>query len=374
MTFFPNQPKQQQAEYKKFLRVAGCLSNLFSDSLVPYLYYRIAEKIFCRSFCADDLSRSDVSADAKKGNLGIGLKTFLVGNSKTYQKVAEFNRDKSLYENLNAEKLVLKISELRNARINFTEKAYGLKESIYHCILRDKGKFLIFEEPMNKVDIDNIRNIKKNKSSISFQDGKDDYSFLISKSTLTKRFITKSILHKFDVEILEDPLAELEKLLNAKDLEFESKTRIKQTIFLPLYGRNHKVFEKSGLNQWNASGRPRDPNEVYIPIPAEIHRNFPDFFPDRDMPFLLKFPDGENVESKICQDGGKALMTKSNRKLGKLILRDGLKLKEGELATYDKLRLFGIDSVRVDKISDNQFEINFSATGSYDNFKENFNS
>src|SRR3989338_1116945 len=113
MIFFPNQPKQQQEEYKKFLKIAGCLSNIFSESLVPYLYYRIAEKIFCRSFNADDLSRSDVSADAKKDRLGIGLKTFLIGNSKTYQKVAEFNSDRALYENLNAEKLVLKIAELR---------------------------------------------------------------------------------------------------------------------------------------------------------------------------------------------------------------------------------------------------------------------
>jgi len=187
MIFFPNQPKQQQIEYKKFLKIAGCLSNLFSDSPVPYLYYRIAEKIFCKSFQAEDLSRSDVSVDAKKNKLGIGLKTFLVGNSKTYQKVAEFNSDRVLYENLSAEKLILKIAELRNARINFTEKAHGLENSIYHCVLRDKGKFLIFEEPMNKIEIGNIKNIKKNTGSISFQDGKNDYSFLVSKSTLTKR-------------------------------------------------------------------------------------------------------------------------------------------------------------------------------------------
>ncbi|PIS08331.1 NgoFVII family restriction endonuclease [Candidatus Wolfebacteria bacterium CG_4_10_14_0_8_um_filter_37_11] len=373
MIFFPNQPKQQQIEYKKFLKIAGCLSNLFSDSPIPYLYYRIAEKIFCKSFQAEDLSRSDVSADAKKDKLGIGLKTFLVGNSKTYQKVAEFNSDRALYENLNAEKLVLKIAELRNARINFTEKAHGLENSIYHCVLRDKGKFLIFEEPMNKIEIGSIKNIKKNTGSIFFQDGKNDYSFLVSKSTLTKRFVTENILHKFEVEILEDPLAELEKLLNIKGLEFESKTKIKQTVFLPLYGRNQTVFEKSGLNQWNAGGRPRDINEVYIPIPAEIHKNFPNFFPARDIPFFLKFPDGENVESKICQDGGKALMTKSNKKLGKLILRDGLNLKEGELVTYEKLQTIGIDSVRIDKISDDQFEINFSATGSYNDFKENLN-
>lgn len=372
MNFFIKQPEQQQMEYKKYLKIAGSLSNLFSDSFVPYLYYRIAEKIFCKSFLAEDLSRSDVSVDAKKDKLGIGLKTFLAGNLKTYQKVAEFNSDRILYEKLSAEKLVLKIAELRNARINFTEKAYGLENLIYHCILRDKGKFMIFEEPMDKVDIGNISNIKKNKGSISFQDGKNDYSFLFSKSTLTKRFITDSSLHKFDVEILEDPLSDLEKLLHLSDLEFESQAKIKETIFLPLYGRDYTVFERSGLNQWNAAGRPRDLNEVYIPVPAEINNNYPDFFPDRDTSFVLRLPNGKEMKSKICQDNRKALMSYSNKELGQWILRDVLGLKEGELLTYEKLQEIGVDSVRIDKISDSRFEINFSAIGSYERFKSNF--
>lgn len=372
MIFLPNQPEEQRMEYEKFLKIAGCLSNLFSDSPIPYLYYRIAEKVFCKSFHAEDLSRSDVSADAKKNKQGIGLKTFLIGNSKTYQKVAEFNSDRALYEKLSEESLVLKIAELRNARISFTEKAHGLENSIYHCVLRDRKKFLIFEEPMDKIEIENIKNIKKNKGSISFQDGKNDYSFLFSKSTLTKRFVTSSALHDFEIEILEDPLYELEKLLNAKEFKFESGPKIKQTIFLPLYGRNQTVFEKSGLNQWNAGGRPRDLNEVYIPIPAEIHHSFPRFFPDRDTSFALKLPDGRQMKSKICQDNGKALMSYSNKDLGQWILRDVLGLKDGELLTYEKLRIIGIDSVRIDKISDNQFEINFSETGSYEEFSKNF--
>jgi hypothetical protein len=171
---------------------------------------------------------------------------------------------------------------------------------------------------------------------------------------------------------LEDPLYELEKLLNAKEFKFESGPKIKQTIFLPLYGRNQTVFEKSGLNQWNAGGRPRDLNEVYIPIPAEIHHSFPRFFPDRDTSFALKLPDGRQMKSKICQDNGKALMSYSNKDLGQWILRDVLGLKDGELLTYEKLRIIGIDSVRIDKISDNQFEINFSETGSYEEFSKNF--
>ena len=88
---------------------------------------------------------------------------------------------------------------------------------------------------------------------------------------------------------------------------------------------------------------------------------------------MLKLPDGRQMQSKICQDNGKALMSYSNRELGQWILRDVLGLKEGELLTYDKLQAIGIDSVRIDKISNDQFEINFSATGSYDDFKENFN-
>lgn len=89
--FFETQTIKQKQKYQDFLKIAGCLSNLFSESEIPYLYYRVAEKIFCRAFEAEDLSRSDVSADAKKKFLGIGLKTFLVGNKKSFQKVAEFN-------------------------------------------------------------------------------------------------------------------------------------------------------------------------------------------------------------------------------------------------------------------------------------------
>ncbi len=85
----------------------------------------------------------------------------------------------------------------------------------------------------------------------------------------------------------------------------------------------------------------------------------------------MKFPDGEIVGAKICQENGKALMTRSNRKLGKLILRDGLKLKIGELATYEKLQLLGVDSVRIDKIDNNNFEINFSKNNSYEHFTNN---
>ena len=41
-----------------------------------------------------------------------------------------------------------------------------------------------------------------------------------------------------------------------------------------------------------------------------------------------------------------------------------------KLATYEKLQLLGVDSVRIDKITDLEFEINFSKNGSYEKFIE----
>ncbi len=368
--FFLEQTAKQKKEYEDFLKIAWSLSNLFSESTTPYLYYRVAEWVFCRAFGAEDLSRSDVSADAKKGTLWIGLKTFLIGNTNSFQKVAEFNSDKGLYSALTPQKMAIKIAELRNERIDFTKRAHGMDSAMYHCVVRDTGKFMIYEESMDLVKIENLRNVKLNKSSLIFDDGINEYSFLLSKNTLTKRFKTTPIIYDFDVKMLEDPLLELKGFINSLEL-WVGENKIIGTIFLPLYGKNNTVFEKSGLNQWNAGGRDRNPNEVYIPIPAEIHRQHPGFLPDRDTPFNLKLPNWRIMKSKVCQDGSKALMSYSNRELGEWILRDVLNLEEGELLTYKKLQTVWIDSVRIDKLSDWTFEINFANSGSYENFIEN---
>lgn len=67
----------------------------------------------------------------------------------------------------------------------------------------------------------------------------------MSKSTLTKRFLTKPTIFDFSVEILENPLEELHKIYSRNNLVFETKSKIQETIFLPLYGRDRFVFEKS---------------------------------------------------------------------------------------------------------------------------------
>jgi hypothetical protein len=367
--FYKNQPDLQKNNYEDYLKTVGSLSNLFSESAIPYLYYRLAEKVFCKAFEADDLSRSDVAIDAKKDGLGIGLKTFLLGNSKSFQKVAEFNADRHLYDLLPTAKKIKKIAELRNERVGFAERSHGLKSSIYHCVVRKEGKFLLYEEKMDYVNISKILITKETKSAIHFNDGNNHYSFSLSKSTLLKKFIVKNPSQEFKVDIFKDPLEEIQKLVKKSKLNKPQKI-YKDTVFLPLYGKDKTVFTSSGLNQWNAKGRKRNINETYIPVPALLHKLKPNFFPPRDTHFDLKFPDGTHMKAKICQQGGKALMSDPNSHLGEWILRKVLKFPEGKLLNYRKLEEIGIDSVRIDKINDGTFEINFSALDSYENWVE----
>ncbi len=368
--FYPNQSKQQKDKYKEYLQIVGSLSNLFSDSSTPYLYYRIAEKIFCKSFEAKDLSRGDVSFDAQKENLGIGLKTFLRTNNKSIQKIAEFNKNINDYKDLKDIDKIKKIAEFRNARINFTNNTYNIDKSIYHCIVRDKNKFYIYEEINNKIDIDAIKKIKKTNSSIFFDDGISEYSFSLSKSTLMKRFNTDSFIDEFDINIIIDPLEKLNCILDNQN--YIVGENIIDTVYLPLYGRDKKVQERSGLNQWNAKdrsrGKPRNPNEVYIPIPKKFYKYKDDFFPNKDIIFKLNLPNGKIINAKICQDNNKALMSNPNKDLGKWLLRDVFKLQEGELLTNKHLELYGIDSVIIDKISNTEYNINFSKIDSFENF------
>ena len=96
-----------------------------------------------------------------------------------------------------------------------------------------------------------------------------------------------------------------------------------------------------------ALGRARNANEVYIPVPLKIHQLYPDFFPQRDEPFELQLPDGKKLSAKICQQGGKALMSNPNSDLGEWLLRKILKKKEGSLVTKLDLDTFGFDSIMV---------------------------
>ncbi|MGN1394082.1 MAG: hypothetical protein ACI4V7_08650 [Succinivibrionaceae bacterium] len=375
--FYDIQPKKQREKYKEMLQIIGSLSNIFSESDEPMLYYRAHENIFCKYFQANNLSREDCSADASKGNIGVGLKTW-VGNND--QKIAEFGKLKPQYKDLSGIDLIKRIAEYRNARIQTTKALHNITSMFYHVVKRIPHAMQILECSFDPIDINNIEIIENrgNENNTYFTDKRHVYHFSTSKNTLYMIFDSLIELDHFEVNIIDDPYEAL-KTMSFKIFSQRYKTENKALQFnkvnqicLRLYSfkNNQKVvFEKSGLNQWNAGGRTRDPNELYIPYPKEDREKTKGFFPPQDTIFKLKLPDGTIMDAKICQQEGKAIMSNPNKALGKWLLRDVFKLPEKTIVTYEMLQIFGIDSVIFTKKSELEYTIDFCNLDTYENLK-----
>lgn len=344
---------QNNSTYFEMLQLMASISRLFSESATPYLDYRLAENLFCKYFNAQNDARSCTAYDARLSHLGIGIKTFGLKNGSSMEKIAEFNKLKPKLNGLAGIDLARQIAHFRNERMAFANNTYDVAETQYHIVGRQEGMLRVFNTPYELVDTERICDVSDTEASISFNDGRNEYSFNKSKSVLQKRFYLPKDYVEVPVNILEEPLELLALLLK----EQSEAVRIHRAevkgydyVILPLYsnrGGVKTVPEKSGLNQWNAGGRKRDANEVYIPIPKSIHHMCPNFFPDNDTPFELQLPDGQILSAKLCQAGNKALMSNPNSALGEWILRKVLRKAEGDLVTMEDLDTYGIDSVKV---------------------------
>jgi hypothetical protein len=374
-------------EYFDLLRLMASLSNIFSDNAIPFVHYRITENLFCKYYHAENLSRSDTAYDAKTDNYGIGIKTFQLVNNQSVEKVAEFNSISSELNKYKGKDLAYQLALARNERMELGQRLYAITDGCYHIIGRVNSGLTIFNSSYPLINLENISSVKDTGCALQFQDGDSFYSFNYSKSTLFKRFIVPEDKVDIPVSIIEDPYDVLEKLLITNDYEgkYEDISHVKNNItktyplggklifginfvILPLFSTRSDVKyvpDKSGLNQWNAGGRARQANEVYIPIPSQINSSFPNFFPSRDISFTLHLPNGSSISAKPCQENRKALMSNPNTDLGKWLLRDVLQLKEGELVTIDLLNRMGFDSVVVYKDSDTDYRIDVCRTVSY---------
>lgn len=417
--FYDKQPVEKRNSYKGMLKIIGSLSRIFSESDVPYLYYRAHENIFSKYFDLVNNSRSDDSADAYsiEEKIGIGLKTW-VGQDN--QKIAEFGKLRPQYKDLKGIELINRIAEYRNERIRVTRNAHGLDTMLYHIVKRVSGAMYIYEAAFDPIDIPNIKlDLERgNDNSIYFSDGKHTYHFSLSKNTLYMNFDDMEELDRFSVEIIADPYEVLsELLLKDTDSSAENTNEVsdkpavtakdateavyasvpkKNQLCLRLYATKSDgtkyVPDKSGLNQWNAGGRARNANEVYIPYLADDRARSEGFFPPRDKPFDLMLPNGEWISAKVCQGAyprlsdeeynllseeekkiedkkrqtGKSIMSNPNLKLGEWLLRDVFELKPRTIVTYDMLKIFNVDSVMFTKLSDNKFTIDFCTLGTYE--------
>lgn len=366
---------ENNGNYLKLLSAVSKLSGLFSESAIPYINYRVAENLFCKCFDAKNLSRSDTAFDAEINSVGIGLKTFTCNSNISNEKIAEFNSLSRILNDYKGLDLAIKLSEFRNERINLANRLYNIDKSIYHIVARKEKELLLFETDYEVIDISKIKSVKSTKSSLQFEDGKNSYNYNFSKSTLFRKFLIPENAYRLPIEIIEDPYSLLLDIFKEKEL-ISSKTNLQKGInyvVLPLYGlqkgtKEKFVFTRSGLNQWNSAGRPRNNPEMYIPIPIKIHELYPNFFPRKDVKFNLKTPTNEILNAKVCQSKNKALMTNPNHALSDWLLRKVLKLKEGELATVEKLNELGFDSVIIIKEDEQNYKIDILKTDSYEQF------
>ena len=379
---------QENGKYFDMLRLMAQLSKLFSESEIPYLDYRLTENLFCKYYDAANDARSCTAYDARLKHVGIGIKTFILSGKdgkSSVEKIAEFNKLKKTLNGLTGIDLARQIATYRNERMQFANNQYDVSETQYHIVGRLEGTLRIFNTPYEEINIDKICLNKDDETSCFFHDDKNEYFFNKSKSVLQKRFNVPPTYKDITVDLLNDPLALLEQFFSKNKEEVLMAKKLQRGVdyvILPLYSYKKSVGyyvpEKSGLNQFNAGGRARNDLEVYISVPKAIHNNYPDFFPSRDVPFSLQLPDGKVLSAKICQDGGKALMSNPNRALGKWILRKVLKKEPWELVTMDDLNRLGFDSVcienlhYIDEDGCQRYRISFSNTN--ENYQEFINS
>lgn len=340
--------KEKQEKYIKRLTALGVLSGLFKEldgknGRKPYLHYRNHEISFIDSFKVQGITRKDSAFDAivRIGDkaIGVGLKTWIHNSDFSNQKVAEFNKKsgelRKLFDAGKKRDLVLRVAELRNNRIDDDKRIYETELDIYHFITRDDNCFYIIESNYEKIDINKIKNIKKSDTSISFNDGKNDYIFNMSKSTLFKRFDASENerILSVKIDIHDDPFYILENIFNSEfelhnhnlstvssfdkennlmtleshdnntylvdnesafNTSFGSSQELTISslvnesdnfIILPLYNdKTYLVNKKSVFNASLASSKtkgsniPRPAYEAYAHIPKYIHQLFPNFF------------------------------------------------------------------------------------------------
>lgn len=390
-----NTTEEQRFIYEEMLRIIGALSNLFSESDSPYLASRITENLFCRALAADNLARGDITADAMKNNVGVGIKTWVNSDN---QKIAEFDKARPQYIHLPVEKQVEKIAELRNERINFTMRNHSLKKMFYHCLVREPNRIIIKECPLVPIDISHIRSLKPTKGGFEFGDGISTYKFNYSKSTLFKYFDDLEEVAVVDVDILSDPFSVLFFVSNAygNTIRRMGKTdllhdyvstynKIKKHYCLPLYSWKKGVkfvFPQSNINIRFAGGRSRDLYEAGIPIFADFSKKCPDFFHPysnlKSDKYDVYLPNGKKIKMKRCQDDGKSLMSDPNSDFGHWLIDDVLQISPEEVITYEMLEKYGIDSVYIDEYEAEDgtpyYKMDFARCGAYEKFMQEIDS
>lgn len=128
--------------------------------------------------------------------------------------------------------------------------------------------------------------------------------------------------------------------------------------------RTREVPERSGLNWGQRPEEHRDPNQAYIAIPRSIIQAKPDFFPPKKVTFKV-ITDDEQVlfcavsGNKINEPPKQFETTYSNAELG-AYFRKRLGIESGKNVTTRDLRQYGRSDVKLTKINEDTYYLDFS--------------
>lgn len=136
----------------------------------------------------------------------------------------------------------------------------------------------------------------------------------------------------------------------------------KNRVTLSLLSKTGEVGKRSGLN-WGQREN-REPNQAYIPLPAEISRTgfFPVKQPDETKAphFTVITDDSKSLVLRVEQENNKAITTpENNSRIGEYF-RNRLGLANGAPVTKEDLLRYGRTDVEFIKLDDEQYYMDFS--------------
>lgn len=135
---------------------------------------------------------------------------------------------------------------------------------------------------------------------------------------------------------------------------------IRQTPFvrLSLLTGSGEMHWHSGLNWGQRNNRDRD--QAYIPVPIQVHRNDPDFFPPLGHRFLVQTDDGELFWCVMAQENRKGIHTPEDNSILGSYFRKRLGLNSGARVEKEHLDQYGRSDTTFYRIDGDLFFMDFS--------------
>lgn len=158
-----------------------------------------------------------------------------------------------------------------------------------------------------------------------------------------------------------------DKQLDLYNLSNDETTKYEvEYIDIPLTIRGGDTPPKSGIN-WGHNGRnglrqsTRTGNEAYLSISKRVHKEHPNFLPQRGEKILILTDDEKMFVCVVAQEHRKAIQTCDNNSILGAYIRERIDVPSGAYVETKDLIRYGRDSIRLSKIHEGLYVLNFDS-------------